>query len=80
VTLGRSEITKPIRYYTDAAARTLLGLEVNREFYNAPQRIGLNVDEDVRGRVRRAGEPVDVDHGPQSGTSLRTTTASRRPT
>lgn len=43
--LGRSEITKPIRYYSDAASRTLLGLEVNREFYNAPQRIGLNVSD-----------------------------------
>jgi hypothetical protein len=45
--LGRSEITKAIRYYSDAAARTLLGLEVNREFYNAPQRIGLNVDDSM---------------------------------
>lgn len=45
--LGRSEITKPIRYYSDAAARTLLGLEVNREFYNAPQRIGLNVSDSM---------------------------------
>lgn len=45
--LGRSEITKPIRYYSDAAARTLLGLEVNREFYNAPQRIGLNISDDM---------------------------------
>ncbi len=43
--LGRSEITKPIRYYSDAAARTFLGLEVNREFYNAPQRIGLNISD-----------------------------------
>lgn len=44
---GRSEITKSVRYYADAAARTLLGLEVNREFYNAPQRIGLNVSDDM---------------------------------
>lgn len=44
---GRSEITKAVRYYTDAAVRTLLGLEVNREFYNAPQRIGLNIPEDA---------------------------------
>lgn len=44
---GRSEITEPVRYYADAAARTLLGLEVNREFYNAPQRIGLNVDDSM---------------------------------
>lgn len=39
---GRSEITRPVRYYTDAAVRTLLGMEVNREFYNAPQRFVLN--------------------------------------
>lgn len=44
---GRSEITKSVRYYADAAARTLLGLEVNREFYNAPQRIGLNISDDM---------------------------------
>lgn len=54
--LGRSEITKPIRYYSDAAARTLLGLEVNREFYNAPQRIGLNVSDDMF--EDEAGNPV----------------------
>ena len=45
--MGRSEITKAVRYYADAAARTLLGLEVNREFYNAPQRVGLNVDDSM---------------------------------
>lgn len=45
--IGRSEITKAVRYYTDAACRTLLGLEVNREFYNAPQRVGLNIDESM---------------------------------
>lgn len=45
--IGRSEITKAVRYYTEAAARTLLGLEVNREFYNAPQRVGLNVDDSM---------------------------------
>lgn len=45
--IGRSEITRAVRYYADAAARTLLGLEVNREFYNAPQRIGLNVSDDM---------------------------------
>lgn len=54
--LGRSEITKAVRYYTDAACRTLLGLEVNREFYNAPQRIGLNIrDEDFEDE---SGNPV----------------------
>ena len=35
---GRSEITRDIIYYTQAAMRTLLGTEVGREFYSAPQR------------------------------------------
>lgn len=39
---GRSEITRSVRYYTDAAVRTMLGMEVNREFYTAPQRMILN--------------------------------------
>lgn len=39
---GRSEITRAVRYYTDAAVRTMLGMEVNREFYTAPQRFVLN--------------------------------------
>lgn len=54
--IGRSEITKAVRYYTEAAERTLLGLEVNREFYNAPQRVGLNVDESMF--VDESGSPV----------------------
>ncbi|AXQ62834.1 portal protein [Gordonia phage Angelique] len=62
---GRSEITPPIRYYCDAAARTLLGMEINREFYTAPQRYGLGVDPEQFGisqesprseRVRRGWE------------------------
>lgn len=35
---GRSEITRPVIYYTQAAMRTLLGAEVGREFFSAPQR------------------------------------------
>jgi hypothetical protein len=54
--IGRSEISRAVRYYADAAARTLLGLEVNREFYNAPQRIGLNVSDDMFQDA--AGNPV----------------------
>ncbi len=42
---GRSEITRAVRYYSDAAMRTMLGLEVNREFYNSPQRVVLGADE-----------------------------------
>lgn len=43
--IGRSEITRAVRYYSDAAMRTMLGLEVNREFYNSPQRVVLGADE-----------------------------------
>ena len=53
---GRSEITRAVRYYTDAAVRTMLGLEVNREFYNAPQRVGLNIPESAF--TDEAGNPV----------------------
>lgn len=34
---GRSEISRAVRYYCDAAVRTLLGMETNREFYSIPQ-------------------------------------------
>jgi hypothetical protein len=42
---GRSEITRAIRYYTDAGVRTLLGMEVAREFFSAPQRYALGVKQ-----------------------------------
>lgn len=41
---GKSEISRAIRYYTDAAVRTVLGSEVAREFYSAPQRYILGAD------------------------------------
>lgn len=43
---GRSEITKAIRSYTDQGVRTMLGMEINREFYSFPQRwmMGANLD------------------------------------
>lgn len=44
---GRSEISNAVRYYTDAAMRTLLGAEVAREFYSAPQRYALGANEDT---------------------------------
>lgn len=46
-TKGRSEITRAVRSYTDSAMRTLLGAEVAREFYSAPQRYILGADEDL---------------------------------
>lgn len=44
---GRSEITPEVRSVTDAACRTLLGLEGAREFYAIPQRWALNVTEEA---------------------------------
>ncbi|QQU97793.1 phage portal protein [Corynebacterium amycolatum] len=35
---GQSEITPPVQYLTDAAARTLENMEYNSEFYASPQR------------------------------------------
>ncbi len=42
---GRSEISNALRYYIDNAARTMLGLEVSREFYSVPQKIILGATE-----------------------------------
>ena len=59
---GRSEISQAIRYYTDDAVRTMVGMEVNREFYSAPQRYALGVDEsaftDAGGNVRTGWETI----------------------
>lgn len=43
---GRSEISRAVMSYTDHAVRTILGLEISREFYSAPQRyvMGANAD------------------------------------
>lgn len=41
---GRSEISRTVRYLTDHAVRTVLGMECNREFYTAPQRFVLNAN------------------------------------
>lgn len=46
---GRSEITRPVMYYTDAAIRTMLGMEINREFYTAPSRYALGADPEQFG-------------------------------
>lgn len=53
---GKSEISRAVRGYTDAAVRTLLGMEINREFYSAPQRYVLGAKEDAF--VDEAGNPV----------------------
>lgn len=53
---GRSEITRHIRSITDSAMRTLLGMEIAREFYGAPQRYLMGADESMF--VDENGEPV----------------------
>lgn len=57
---GRSEITPPVMSITDAACRTLLGMEVAREFYGAPQRYILGASEsafqDAEGNPKSAWE------------------------
>lgn len=60
--MGRSEISRAVRSYTDMAVRTLLGMEVHREFYQAPQRYALGADEsqftDSAGNVKTGWEVV----------------------
>ena len=46
---GRSEITRAVTYLTDAAVRTLGGMEINREFYTSPKWAVLNADPEVFG-------------------------------
>ncbi|WP_423487903.1 phage portal protein [Mycobacteroides sp. PCS013] len=46
---GRSEISRAVAYYTDACIRTLLGMEINREFYTSPKWTALNTDPEVFG-------------------------------
>lgn len=57
---GRSEITTQVMSVTDAACRTLLGMEVAREFYAAPQRYILGASEssfvDADGNPKTAWE------------------------
>lgn len=58
--MGTSEITPTIRHYTDAGCRTLLDMEISREFYAAPQRYILGASEsafqDAEGNPKSAWE------------------------
>lgn len=58
--VGRSELTAAVMSVTDAACRTLLGMEVAREFYGAPQRYILGASEsafqDAEGNPKSAWE------------------------
>lgn len=44
---GRSEITRAVRSISDSGVRTMLGAEVAREFYSAPQRYVMGAKEDM---------------------------------
>lgn len=59
---GQSEITAAVRRYTDSAVRALLAMDVNREFFSAPQRyiVGASEDQfvDAAGRPRNPWEIV----------------------
>lgn len=46
-TNGRSEITRAVRSLTESGMRTLLGMEIAREFYGAPQRFLMGADESM---------------------------------
>ena len=58
---GNSEITKAIRDTTDSAMRSLLGMEIAREFYSVPHRYVLGADE---------SDFVDKDGNPKTGLEL----------
>lgn len=56
---GRSELTRPIRYYTDHGLRTILGMEYNREIYTTPQRHFKNIEPEQLG-FEETDTPWDV--------------------
>ena len=47
--LGHSRITREVRYLTDAAVRTMVRAETSAEFFAAPQRYALGMDEGAFG-------------------------------
>lgn len=72
---GKSEVTAPLRRYADAAVRTLISMDVNREFFSAPQRYAIGMDQEdfvgpdgqplspwqiLTGRIWMTG-PIDED-------------------
>ncbi|WP_241678897.1 phage portal protein [Streptomyces lasalocidi] len=73
---GRSEITRGIRSLVDQGVRTLLGMEINREFYSIPQKYILGADmsmfmdddgnmrpawQTIQGQVVAIEDPIDED-------------------
>lgn len=66
---GHSEITEAVRYATDNGARTLLGMEYNREIYTAPQRYtegayadDLGLDSDNPTELKKAAFKASMSH------------------
>lgn len=59
-TTGRSEITRAVRALTNNAVRTVLGMEIAREFFSSPQRWIMGADEtsfqDADGNAKTAWE------------------------
>ena len=45
--MGRSRISRPVMYLTDAAIRTVVRSEIGAEFFTAPQRYGLNIPNEA---------------------------------
>lgn len=79
---GKSEVTAPLRRYADAAVRTLVSMDVNREFFSAPQRYAIGMDQDdfvgpdgrplnpwqiLTGRVWSTGAIADDEKEPKLG-------------
>lgn len=60
---GRSEITRAVAYLTDAAIRTAVGMEINREFYTSPKWTALNADPAVFGLDEDADEKANLTAG-----------------
>lgn len=54
---GRSEITRAVRSLTETGMRTLLGMEITREFYGAPKRYLMGADASMF--VDEDGNKVD---------------------
>lgn len=59
---GRSQITRSMRSIADSAARTLLAMEVSREFYATPQWYVLGVPPDEFGASAEDGWRVVQGH------------------
>ncbi|MBV7302925.1 phage portal protein [Corynebacterium sp. TAE3-ERU2] len=43
---GKSEITAPLRRHADNAVRVLISMDVNREFFSAPQRYAIGMSKE----------------------------------